>query len=88
MVGREEVQLTEDTARDVLYAGDAPLNEASLHQLLSGPVLAICFRLLDTDKHFVCKFHHHHLILPTADRSTLKTTTYSPFDCHLRSNEG
>ncbi|KOB75799.1 Uncharacterized protein OBRU01_06849 [Operophtera brumata] len=37
----------------VLYAGDAPLNEASLLQLLSLPALAICFRLLDTDKHFV-----------------------------------
>lgn len=55
MVGREEVHLEEEMARDVLYAGDAPLNEASLHKLLSGPALAICFRLLDTDKHFVCK---------------------------------
>ncbi|XP_046970414.1 uncharacterized protein LOC124537584 [Vanessa cardui] len=53
MVGREEILLTKEIAEDVLYAGDAPLNEASLHMLLSGPALAICFRLLDEDKHFV-----------------------------------
>ncbi|XP_039759411.1 uncharacterized protein LOC120633293 [Pararge aegeria] len=53
MVGREEIQLTKEMAYDVLYAGDAALNEASLHMLLSAPALAICFRLLDTDKHFV-----------------------------------
>ncbi|CAH2235300.1 jg5870 [Pararge aegeria aegeria] len=52
MVGREEIQLTKEMAYDVLYAGDAALNEASLHMLLSAPALAICFRLLDTDKHF------------------------------------
>lgn len=57
MVGREEVMLTKEKAEDILYDGDAPLNEASLHELLSGPALAICFRLLDTDKHFVCKLH-------------------------------
>lgn len=54
MVGREELQLTEDKARDILYAGDAPLNEASLYTLLSAPALVICFRSLDTDIHFVC----------------------------------
>lgn len=54
MVGREEIQLTKEMADDILYAGDAPINEASMHVLLSGPALAICFRLLDTDKHFVC----------------------------------
>ncbi|XP_045777422.1 uncharacterized protein LOC123875566 isoform X3 [Maniola jurtina] len=53
MVGREEIQLTKEMAYDVLYAGDAELNEASLHMLLSAPALAICFRLLDTEKHFV-----------------------------------
>ncbi|XP_052755828.1 uncharacterized protein LOC116413068 [Galleria mellonella] len=53
MVGREEVELTKETAMDVLYAGDAPINEASIHQLLSGPALAICFQMLDTDRHFV-----------------------------------
>ncbi|XP_032519772.2 uncharacterized protein LOC116771890 [Danaus plexippus] len=53
MVGREEIQLTKEMADDILYAGDAPINEASMHVLLSGPALAICFRLLDTDKHFV-----------------------------------
>ncbi|XP_023950339.1 uncharacterized protein LOC112054704 [Bicyclus anynana] len=53
MVGREEVRLSEEMAYDVLYAGDAELNEASLYTLLSAPALAICFRLLDTDKHFV-----------------------------------
>lgn len=54
MVGREVIQLTEEQALDVLYAGDAPLNEASLQKLLEGEVLAICFRMLDTDRHFVC----------------------------------
>lgn len=54
MVGREEIQLSEDKANDILYEGDAPINEASMHKLLSGPALAICFRLLDEDKHFVC----------------------------------
>ncbi|XP_050352240.1 uncharacterized protein LOC126774746 [Nymphalis io] len=53
MIGREEIHLTKEIADDVLYAGDAPLNEASMHMLLSGPALAICFRLLDEDKHFV-----------------------------------
>ncbi|XP_068620530.1 uncharacterized protein [Battus philenor] len=53
MYGREEVQLTREKAADVLYAGDAPMNEASMHFLLSGPALAICFRILDTEKHFV-----------------------------------
>ncbi|CAK1584860.1 unnamed protein product [Parnassius mnemosyne] len=53
MVGREEIQLTREVAEDVLYAGDAPINEASMHVLLSAPALAICFRILDTDKHFV-----------------------------------
>ncbi|XP_045452819.1 uncharacterized protein LOC123661931 [Melitaea cinxia] len=53
MIGREEIQLSKETAEDLLYNGDAPLNEASLHMLLSGPALAICFRLLDEDKHFV-----------------------------------
>ncbi|XP_063830430.1 uncharacterized protein LOC135079754 isoform X1 [Ostrinia nubilalis] len=53
MVGREELLLTKEKAEDILYAGDAPINEASMHKLLSGPALAICFRLLDTDKHFV-----------------------------------
>lgn len=54
MVGREELVLTKEMAEDVLYAGDAPFNEASMHKLLSGPALAICFRSLDTDRHFVC----------------------------------
>ncbi|XP_050682462.1 uncharacterized protein LOC126977875 [Leptidea sinapis] len=53
MVGREEIQLTEELALDILYDGDAPINEASIHMLLSAPALAICFRLLDVDKHFV-----------------------------------
>ncbi|CAG9795516.1 unnamed protein product [Diatraea saccharalis] len=53
MVGREEMQLTKEIAEDIFYAGDAPINEASMHKLLSGRSLAICFRLLDTDKHFV-----------------------------------
>ncbi|KAL0820142.1 hypothetical protein ABMA28_006076 [Loxostege sticticalis] len=53
MVGREELVLTKEKAEDVLYAGDAPINEASMFKLLSGPALAICFRMLDTDKHFV-----------------------------------
>jgi hypothetical protein len=57
MIGREELQLTKEKAEDILYAGDAPFNEASMHKLLSDTALAICFRLLDTDKHFVCKFH-------------------------------
>ncbi|CAH0401451.1 unnamed protein product [Chilo suppressalis] len=56
MVGREVLQLTKATAEDILYAGDAPINEASMHVLLSAPALAICFRLLDTDKHFVCHY--------------------------------
>ncbi|VVC93664.1 unnamed protein product, partial [Leptidea sinapis] len=53
MVGREEIQLTEELALDILYDGDAPINEASIHMLLSAPALAICFRLLDVDKHFI-----------------------------------
>ncbi|XP_053614656.1 uncharacterized protein LOC128677668 isoform X2 [Plodia interpunctella] len=53
MVGREEYELDREKAEDILYAGDAPMNEASMHQLLSGPVLALCFRCLDEDKNFV-----------------------------------
>ncbi|XP_038211335.1 uncharacterized protein LOC119831855 [Zerene cesonia] len=53
MVGREETLLDYDTALDVLYAGDAPINEASMYMLTSAPALAICFRILDPDKHFV-----------------------------------
>ncbi|XP_037303213.1 uncharacterized protein LOC119193689 [Manduca sexta] len=53
MVGREEIQLTKEIALDILYAGDAPINEASMYELLNGEALAICFRLLDTEKHFV-----------------------------------
>ncbi|CAG4947911.1 unnamed protein product [Colias eurytheme] len=53
MVGREEIVLDYDTALDVLYAGDAPINEASMYMLTSAPALAICFRILDLDKHFV-----------------------------------
>ncbi|KAI8419813.1 hypothetical protein MSG28_008454, partial [Choristoneura fumiferana] len=50
MVGREELQLDEYKAKDILYAGDAPINEASLHALLGGSALAICFRFLDPAK--------------------------------------
>ncbi|XP_022837190.1 uncharacterized protein LOC111364505 isoform X2 [Spodoptera litura] len=53
MIGREEIEITEDKVSNIFYAGDAPLNEASLHKLKSGPALAICFRLLDADRHFV-----------------------------------
>ncbi|KAJ8718104.1 hypothetical protein PYW07_006034 [Mythimna separata] len=53
MVGRELVELSEEKIADIFYAGDAPLNEASLHKLKSGPALAICFRLLHTDVDFV-----------------------------------
>ncbi|XP_013163229.1 PREDICTED: uncharacterized protein LOC106114527 isoform X3 [Papilio xuthus] len=53
MVGREEIQLTKEMAEDVLYAGDAPVNEASMYELLSAPALAICFRILDTERNFV-----------------------------------
>ncbi|XP_072942676.1 uncharacterized protein [Epargyreus clarus] len=53
MVGREEIQLTKEMAEDILYAGDAPINEASMFMLLSAPALAICFRLLDAEKNFV-----------------------------------
>ncbi|XP_045537539.1 thioredoxin domain-containing protein 3 homolog [Papilio machaon] len=53
MVGREEIQLTREMAEDVLYAGDAPINEASMYELLSAPALAICFRILDTERNFV-----------------------------------
>lgn len=56
MVGREEIQMTPEMAKDVLYAGDAVINEASMQALFAAPALAICFRLLDTEKHFVCKF--------------------------------
>ena len=56
MVGRELVELTEEKINDIFYAGDAPLNEASQHKLLSGPALAICFRLLDKDVDFVRKY--------------------------------
>lgn len=55
MIGREEIVISEDKVADIFYAGDAPLNEASLHKLKSGPVLAICFRLLNADVNFVCK---------------------------------
>ncbi|XP_028027401.1 uncharacterized protein LOC114240917 [Bombyx mandarina] len=53
MIGREELNLTKEKAEDILYEGDAPINEASMQMLVSGTALAICFRLLDTDKHFV-----------------------------------
>ncbi|KAJ8717452.1 hypothetical protein PYW08_005851 [Mythimna loreyi] len=53
MVGRELVELTEEKIADIFYAGDAPLNEASIHKLMSGPALAICFKLLDEDVDFV-----------------------------------
>ncbi|CAF4787781.1 unnamed protein product [Pieris macdunnoughi] len=53
MVGREEINMDRTTAEDILYAGDADINEASMHMLTSSPALAICFRLLDLDKHFV-----------------------------------
>ncbi|XP_050550872.1 uncharacterized protein LOC118266021 isoform X3 [Spodoptera frugiperda] len=53
MIGREEIDISEDKVADIFYAGDAPLNEASLHKLKSGPVLAICFRLLNADVNFV-----------------------------------
>ncbi|XP_049701205.2 thioredoxin domain-containing protein 3 [Helicoverpa armigera] len=53
MVGREEVEMTEEKIADIFYAGDAPLNEASLHKLMSGRALAICFRLLEPDVNFV-----------------------------------
>ncbi|XP_063540474.1 uncharacterized protein LOC134749471 isoform X1 [Cydia strobilella] len=52
MVGREELQLDEYKARDILYNGDAPINEASMYALLSAPALAICFRCLDDDVNF------------------------------------
>ncbi|CAK1553077.1 unnamed protein product [Leptosia nina] len=53
MVGREEVQLDRATAEDILYAGDSSMNEAAMDMLSSGTALAICFRLLDLEKHFV-----------------------------------
>ncbi|XP_060805713.1 uncharacterized protein LOC106139731 [Amyelois transitella] len=53
MVAREAIELTKEKAEDILYAGDAPINEASMYCLLSGSVLTLCFRLLDEDKHFV-----------------------------------
>lgn len=62
MVAREEIKLTKEMAEDVLYAGDAPINDASLHVLLSAPALVICFRLLDTDKHFVCTLLFYYLL--------------------------
>ncbi|XP_073953266.1 uncharacterized protein [Choristoneura fumiferana] len=52
MVGREELQLDEYKAKDILYAGDAPINEASLHALLGGSALAICFRFLGSGTNF------------------------------------
>ncbi|XP_047997193.1 uncharacterized protein LOC125234827 [Leguminivora glycinivorella] len=52
MVGREELQLDEYKARDILYNGDAPINEASMYALLAAPALAICFRCLDDDVNF------------------------------------
>ncbi|XP_041984996.1 uncharacterized protein LOC121737389 [Aricia agestis] len=53
MIAREEIQLNKELAEDILYAGDADINEASMHALLKGTALAICFRLVDTDKNFV-----------------------------------
>ncbi|KAJ2948393.1 hypothetical protein O0L34_g7632 [Tuta absoluta] len=47
MVGREVFTFTEEQAKDVLYSGDALINEASIHALLAGPALAICLRSLD-----------------------------------------
>ncbi|XP_049877254.1 uncharacterized protein LOC126374608 [Pectinophora gossypiella] len=47
MIAREELQLTEEEALDILYSGDAPINEASMHTLLSGKALAICLQTLD-----------------------------------------
>ncbi|XP_063626395.1 uncharacterized protein LOC134797991 [Cydia splendana] len=52
MVGREELELDEYKARDILYNGDAPINEASMYALLAAPALAICFRCLDDDVNF------------------------------------
>ncbi|XP_075981452.1 uncharacterized protein LOC142980056 isoform X3 [Anticarsia gemmatalis] len=51
MVGREMIDITEENVADIFYLGDAPLNEASLQKLYSGPALALCLRLLD-DKCF------------------------------------
>ncbi|CAB3251072.1 unnamed protein product [Arctia plantaginis] len=47
MVGRELIDITDEVAADIFYEGDAPLNEASLHKLQSGPALALCLRLLN-----------------------------------------
>nr|XP_034835636.1 uncharacterized protein LOC117992088 isoform X2 [Maniola hyperantus] len=75
MVGREDIQLTKETVFDVLYAGDAELNEASLHMLLSAPALAICFRLLDTEKHFVSLVRRilYEEVAPIDESHALKT---------------
>uniref|UniRef100_A0A2H1W9V3 SFRICE_028784 n=1 Tax=Spodoptera frugiperda TaxID=7108 RepID=A0A2H1W9V3_SPOFR len=89
MIGREEIVISEDKVADIFYAGDAPLNEASLHKLKSGPVLAICFRLLNADVNFVFRRILYEEVPPydeTQDSQSLRSLktafdrykTYSP----------
>ncbi|KAH9641499.1 hypothetical protein HF086_017835 [Spodoptera exigua] len=80
MIGREEIEISEDKVADVFYAGDAPLNEASLYKLKSGPALAICFRLLNTDVHFVSLVRRilYETIYPPRDEAHDSESPWSP----------
>ncbi|XP_050668483.1 uncharacterized protein LOC126967835 [Leptidea sinapis] len=56
---KETFQLTEELAREALYMSDVDLNPACLHALLSGEVLVVLFKMLDTDyRDFVRLMRH------------------------------
>lgn len=59
MVGRELIEITDEIAADIFYEGDAPLNEASLYKLKSGPALALCLRLLDASIDFAGEYLYY-----------------------------
>lgn len=56
MVAKEQVQLTEENLKEVLYMSDIDPNEACLHAMLKAPVLVVLFKMFDTDdRNFVSK---------------------------------
>ncbi|XP_059059587.1 uncharacterized protein LOC131852868 [Achroia grisella] len=90
MVGREEMKLTKEQAMDILYAGDAPTNEASIHQLLSGSSLAICFRSLDSERDFVAtvrKILYEDIIDPENERVPYHGTAFDRYKSYSLTRE-
>lgn len=54
---KDEIQLNDEDAKELLYMSDVEPNEACLHALMKGEALLVLFKMMESDsRNFVSEF--------------------------------